>query len=265
MSSTAARNRPGAWSSAAWSSVAGSSEAGPSPATPLAGPAPTVSLRSVPSAPRSRRGAVGPAPIRPGDGGRGASTAVRRWAPSVARSPARRSGATDPSASPRPRRAEAPPRGPRRSAPGILERSGRSGRSELFRAGTAPRQVDCRGATSASRRTAGSVRTGGARLRLTRLGRLVVLTLCASALVAAVLLAQSLPMLSSSVSGLLPEADAPSRTVTVTVASGETLWQVAQRLAPERDPRATIHDIRALNGLDTAAVLAGQEVVVPVP
>ena len=49
----------------------------------------------------------------------------------------------------------------------------------------------------------------------------------------------------------------------VVVQQGETLWQIAQRIAPEADPRATVTAIRELNGLGGAPVVAGQTVIVP--
>ena len=39
---------------------------------------------------------------------------------------------------------------------------------------------------------------------------------------------------------------------------------IAQTLAPDQDPRATINDIKDLNGMNTAVVAVGQSIVVPV-
>ncbi|ARC56574.1 Cell division suppressor protein YneA [Frondihabitans sp. 762G35] len=49
----------------------------------------------------------------------------------------------------------------------------------------------------------------------------------------------------------------------VTVASGETLWQVAQEVAPAADPRDVIADISSLNNLDGSQVQAGQTLAIP--
>ncbi len=49
----------------------------------------------------------------------------------------------------------------------------------------------------------------------------------------------------------------------VTVAPGQTLWQIARSVAPADDPRDTIDRIRDLNGLGTETVRAGQRLVVP--
>ena len=49
----------------------------------------------------------------------------------------------------------------------------------------------------------------------------------------------------------------------MTVQPGQTLWQIALRVAPRDDPRDTVDRIRSLNDLDTTAVLPGQRLVVP--
>lgn len=54
-----------------------------------------------------------------------------------------------------------------------------------------------------------------------------------------------------------------SATRYVTVQPGQTLWQIALRVAPAEDPRATVDRLRALNGLGTLAIQAGQRLVVP--
>lgn len=49
----------------------------------------------------------------------------------------------------------------------------------------------------------------------------------------------------------------------VTVSSGETLWQVAEQVAPAADPRDVIHNIVQLNGLDSTQVMPGQSLAIP--
>lgn len=49
----------------------------------------------------------------------------------------------------------------------------------------------------------------------------------------------------------------------VTVDAGDTLWNIALELAPNEDPRDVIAEIRSLNGLETSAVQAGEELAVP--
>ena len=53
-------------------------------------------------------------------------------------------------------------------------------------------------------------------------------------------------------------------TQVVVMQPGENLWQVARELAPGIDPRDVVTQIRALNGLGSAPVEAGQSIVVPV-
>jgi LysM repeat protein len=49
----------------------------------------------------------------------------------------------------------------------------------------------------------------------------------------------------------------------VTVESGQSLWQVAESLAPGADPREVIDAIVSLNGLESVDVYAGQELAIP--
>jgi len=49
----------------------------------------------------------------------------------------------------------------------------------------------------------------------------------------------------------------------VTVNAGESLWSVAERIAPTADPREVITAIQTLNGLEDSAVSAGQSLAVP--
>jgi LysM domain len=92
--------------------------------------------------------------------------------------------------------------------------------------------------------------------RLTRRGRLAV-TL---ALVA----------VSTGVLGLVqPEAFALGRgdgpaTQRITVRPGETLWAIADRVAPDADPRSTIARLESMNHLRSSTVPAGSVLLVPV-
>ena len=52
-------------------------------------------------------------------------------------------------------------------------------------------------------------------------------------------------------------------TAIIKIEAGQTLWDVAVAIAPNEDPRATIWTIKALNGLATSEVQAGQALVVP--
>jgi LysM domain len=92
--------------------------------------------------------------------------------------------------------------------------------------------------------------------RLTRRGRMVV-TL---ALVA----------LSTGLLGLVqPQAfalgsDRGPATARITVRPGETLWAIADRVAPNTDPRSTIALLESMNHLRSSSVPAGSVLLVPV-
>ena len=61
------------------------------------------------------------------------------------------------------------------------------------------------------------------------------------------------------------QADATGpATAVVKVEAGQSLWDVAVAVAPNEDPRSTIWTIKALNGLETSDVQAGQGLIVPV-
>ncbi len=49
----------------------------------------------------------------------------------------------------------------------------------------------------------------------------------------------------------------------VTVAAGQSLWQLAAVLAPSADPRDVVSDIVHLNQLDGADVQPGQRLAIP--
>ena len=50
----------------------------------------------------------------------------------------------------------------------------------------------------------------------------------------------------------------------VQVEGGESLWTLAQSIAPSADPRDVISDIVRLNQLDTPVVQPGQQLAIPV-
>jgi LysM repeat protein len=49
----------------------------------------------------------------------------------------------------------------------------------------------------------------------------------------------------------------------VTVEAGQSLWQLADQLAPNADPRDVIAQLIQLNRLESADVFAGQELAIP--
>ena len=91
-------------------------------------------------------------------------------------------------------------------------------------------------------------------LRLTRRGVVVLATLTGALAAALVWLAWlSAPMSQTS---QRPPAHGPS---VVVVEPGDTLWSIAARVAPERDPRAEVADLQARNHLAGAALVPGQQ------
>jgi hypothetical protein len=97
------------------------------------------------------------------------------------------------------------------------------------------------------------------KLRLTRRGRAVLLTLAALPLVIAAL------FFSLNGGGATASLDGGAVTFEyVTVDAGQSLWQVAESIAPTADPRDVIDSIVRFNHLESADVYAGQELAIPV-
>ena len=95
----------------------------------------------------------------------------------------------------------------------------------------------------------------GTRLRLTTRGRRVIAVL--AALPAVVALSATIIGGSSAASGSRDRGADPSAFTTVTVAAGESLWSIAQEVAPAADPRDVVDAIVRLNALDGVTVSAG--------
>ncbi|MGH1527243.1 LysM peptidoglycan-binding domain-containing protein [Leifsonia sp. L25] len=107
-----------------------------------------------------------------------------------------------------------------------------------------------------------SVATGSAaarvRLRLTRRGRVVLTMLVALPIVIGAMV--------FALNGGGAAATGEQAHVTfhyVTVQSGDSLWSVASRIAPNADPRDVIADLVNLNGLSSAVVTPGQQLAIP--
>ncbi len=96
------------------------------------------------------------------------------------------------------------------------------------------------------------------RLRITRRGRAVVTVLVAIPLAIA-----------AAVFGVgAVGADAGTHTSSatfqyVTVEPGESLWQVAESVAPTADPRDVVADIQSLNNLSSGELQPGQRLAIP--
>ncbi|MEY9953179.1 LysM peptidoglycan-binding domain-containing protein [Leifsonia sp. EB34] len=109
---------------------------------------------------------------------------------------------------------------------------------------------------------AGSVETASVgarvRLRLTRRGRVVLTMLVALPIVIGAMV--------FALNGGGAAATGEQTHVTfqyVTVQSGDSLWSVASRIAPNADPRNVIADLVNLNGLSSAVVTPGQQLAIP--
>ncbi len=107
--------------------------------------------------------------------------------------------------------------------------------------------------------TRSAAATRPAPMRLTRRGRIVVGTLVALPIVVGAYFIG----LGSSSAG----ADSVQSTVsfeTITVMPGDTLWSIAQKIAPNADAQAVIAGIEALNQLESLTVQPGQKLAIPV-
>jgi hypothetical protein len=103
------------------------------------------------------------------------------------------------------------------------------------------------------------------RLRITRRGRVVLAGLASAPLVAGVVALAFFGASSAVANGEAAVGSQPaSQTFDyVTVQAGETLWGLAEEIAPSADPRDVIADIVSLNQLPSAEVQPGQRLAVP--
>ncbi|WP_307807108.1 LysM peptidoglycan-binding domain-containing protein [Naasia sp. SYSU D00057] len=99
-------------------------------------------------------------------------------------------------------------------------------------------------------------------LRLTARGRVVFGALATAPVVVGLVLASVLaPASAGPVSAGTEEGSASFETVTV--GAGESLWAIAERIAPASDPREVIGEIERLNSLEDSAVMPGQTLAIP--
>ena len=94
-------------------------------------------------------------------------------------------------------------------------------------------------------------------LRLTRRGRLVVTLFFLGVLMAA------FTAFGSSVVAT-GERGAPTKTETVMVGDGDTLWDIAAQYADEGETRSMIRRIVEFNSLTSTTIHSGQELAIPV-
>lgn len=96
----------------------------------------------------------------------------------------------------------------------------------------------------------------GGSLRLTRRGRAVVLALALGVVLAVgVVLGNASSASEDAVTG---------ETRVVTVGAGDTLWDIAAEVAAPGGTREMVGTLEDLNALDSAALQAGQKLLVPV-
>jgi hypothetical protein len=96
------------------------------------------------------------------------------------------------------------------------------------------------------------------RLHLTDRGRAVFTTLAAAPLVAIAL------FVGLSGGNAVATHDAPAAGLEyVSIAPGQSLWQLAEQVAPQADPREVVADIVSVNQLASADVQPGQQLAIP--
>ncbi|MBW9109831.1 LysM peptidoglycan-binding domain-containing protein [Microbacterium trichothecenolyticum] len=117
-----------------------------------------------------------------------------------------------------------------------------------------------RAAGAAAERATRAVAGRSTRLRLTVRGRRVLAVLAALPAVVAL----SVAVLGGGAALASRDAGAPAGSfTTVTVAPGESLWTIAEDVAPDRDPRDVVDELVRLNALETVLVQAGQRLAIP--
>ncbi|MFB2582080.1 LysM peptidoglycan-binding domain-containing protein [Herbiconiux sp. P15] len=110
---------------------------------------------------------------------------------------------------------------------------------------------------AASTGTASAVPT--TRLRITARGR----TVLASVIALPIILLLGFAALFSGGTAVATGTTSGAEFDYLTVKSGQSLWAIAESLAPEADPRDVIAEIMSLNQLSESSVQPGQRIAVP--
>ncbi|KRB35996.1 LysM peptidoglycan-binding domain-containing protein [Microbacterium sp. Root180] len=114
--------------------------------------------------------------------------------------------------------------------------------------------------TPALSRRSFSRAANGTRLRLTVRGRRVLAAIAALPAVIAIAVA----MVSGGSALASRDAGAPAGSFeTVTVFHGDSLWTIAEEVAPQADPRDVVDAIVRLNALEGVTLQAGQTLAIP--
>ena len=100
--------------------------------------------------------------------------------------------------------------------------------------------------------------TGRVRLRLTRRGRTVLVSLIAIPLALAGFFA-----VISGGNAAASDAHVTASFHYLTVQEGQTLWSIAENIAPQDDPRQVIADIVTLNDLSSGVITPGEKLAIP--
>jgi hypothetical protein len=106
--------------------------------------------------------------------------------------------------------------------------------------------------------TAGFTRPAASKLRLTKRGRAVLTSLAATPLVIAAFV---FALNGGGATASLEGSSVPFEYVTVE--PGQSLWQLAESIAPRSDPRDVIAQLVVFNQLGGTEVYAGQELAIP--
>jgi hypothetical protein len=101
------------------------------------------------------------------------------------------------------------------------------------------------------------------RLRLTPRGRRVLGTLAALPVIAIALLVGPNVIGAHAADELLTGDTAHTSFEYVSIAPGQSLWQLAEQVAPQADPREVVADILTLNNLRSGDVQPGQKLAIP--
>jgi LysM repeat protein len=101
--------------------------------------------------------------------------------------------------------------------------------------------------------------TPSTHLRITARGRKVLAAVVAAPIVAAL----SVAALAAGGSAVATGSSVTTEFDYLTVQAGQSLWSIAETIAPQSDPRDVIAEIRSLNQLATSSVQPGQRIAVP--